>query len=121
MYLNKEKVLCNVKKIYRNVRVDNGDDQSSETVSLTVSSDHSPTESLEAEEKGDEARWCSQAASTWSWVHSAAHVSRRIQTNQGVLERVTGGEGGGGKARCCKDVIGAVKFGLWNKCLLTKI
>lgn len=56
MYLNKEKVLCNVKKIYRNVRVDNDDDRSSETVSLTIPSDHSPAGSLGTEEKGDEAR-----------------------------------------------------------------
>lgn len=53
LYLNKEKVLRNVKKFCRHVRVDDDvdDDLSFETLFLTVSSDHTSTGRLEMEEK----------------------------------------------------------------------
>ena len=54
LYLNKRKVLHNVKKLYRNVRADNSNDHSPETLLLTVLSGHTPMVSLGMKEKGQE-------------------------------------------------------------------
>lgn len=53
--MNKRKVLYSVKKFYRNVKADNNDDHSLETLlEHTYSLDHTPMVSLGMKDKGQE-------------------------------------------------------------------
>lgn len=107
MFSNKEKVLGDVKKIYRNARVGNSDGQSSEMMSLTVSSDHSLTGSLGTEKKGGEAQVVLLGSFNLEVDPLCSPVSR------GTDKPASSGESGRWRS-VAEDVIGAVRSGLQN-------